>query len=151
MASFYHTHQYVGVFKLIYFVIFFIFGVLSLFVLRKKCGLGKMLRFLIKFSSEFLQIFYSDSLYHTYQYGGYYKLIYIWLFFAFLYVFSVFLLRKILPGKSYQNHFKFTTWMIVSLFAPTRGAFLVLVLTEINWPRANGRVFKLPLLWIIVF
>ena len=30
---------------------------------------------------------------------------------AFLYVFSVFLLRKISPGKSYQNHFKFTTWI----------------------------------------
>ena len=36
-----------------------------------------MLRFLIKFSSEFLQIFYSDSLYHTYQDEGDYKLIYI--------------------------------------------------------------------------
>ena len=33
--------------------------------------------FLIKFSSEFLQTFYSDSLYHTYQYVGDYKLIYI--------------------------------------------------------------------------
>ena len=41
MASFYHTHQYVGVFKLIYFVIFFIFGVLSLFVLRKNVALEK--------------------------------------------------------------------------------------------------------------
>ena len=33
--------------------------------------------FPIKFSSEFLQIFYSDSLYHTYQYVSDYKLIYI--------------------------------------------------------------------------
>ena len=41
MASFYHTHQYVGVFKLIYFAIFFIFGVLSLFVLRKNVALEK--------------------------------------------------------------------------------------------------------------
>ena len=33
--------------------------------------------FPIKFSSEFLQIFYSDSLYHTYQYVSDDKLIYI--------------------------------------------------------------------------
>ena len=60
--------------------------------------------FPIKFSSEFLQIFYSDSLYHTYQYVyvGDYKLIYILLFFAFLCL----------------------------LFAPTRGAFLVHFLNE---------------------
>ena len=41
MASFYHTHQYVGVFKLIYYVIFFIFGVLSLFILRKNVAWEK--------------------------------------------------------------------------------------------------------------
>ena len=41
MASSYHTHQYVGVFKLIYFVIFFIFGVLSLLALRKNVAWEK--------------------------------------------------------------------------------------------------------------
>ena len=46
--SLYHNHQYVGVYKLTYFMIFFIFCVLSLFLLRKKCGVGKVLRFLIK-------------------------------------------------------------------------------------------------------
>ena len=35
-ASLYHTHQYVGAFKMIYFVIFFIFCVLSLLLLRIK-------------------------------------------------------------------------------------------------------------------
>ena len=96
MASFYHTHQCVGVFKLIYFVIFFIFGVLSLFVL----GLGKMVRFLIKFSSEFLHIFYSDSLYHTYQYGGDYKLIYIFNYFLhFCMFFQYFYLEKYCLGN----------------------------------------------------
>ena len=81
-ASLYHTHQYVGAFKLIYFVIFFTFCVLLLLLLRKM-WLGKMLKFKskwlfpIKFSSEFLQIFYSDSLYHTYPYVSDYKLIYI--------------------------------------------------------------------------
>ena len=34
-ASLYHTHQYVGAFKLIYFVIFFTFCVLLLLLLRK--------------------------------------------------------------------------------------------------------------------
>ena len=34
-ASLYHTHQYVGAFQMIYFVIFFIFCVLSLLLLRK--------------------------------------------------------------------------------------------------------------------
>ena len=34
-TSLYHIHQYVGAFKLIYFVIFFIFCVLSLLLLRK--------------------------------------------------------------------------------------------------------------------
>ena len=34
-ASLYNTHQYVGAFKMIYFVIFFIFCVLSLLLLRK--------------------------------------------------------------------------------------------------------------------
>ena len=74
--------------------------------------------FLIKFSSEFLQFFYSDSLYHTYQC----VVITSWYIFNnflhFLYVFSVFLLRKISPGKSYQNHFKFTTWIhcIISIY-----------------------------------
>ena len=79
-TSLYHIHQYVGAFKLIYFVIFFIFCVLSLYYLEK-CGLWKMLKFKIKsyflkFSSEFLQIFYNDSLHHTYQYVGDYQLIY---------------------------------------------------------------------------
>ena len=41
MASFYHTHQYVGVFKLIYFIIFSIFCVLSLFALSKNVALEK--------------------------------------------------------------------------------------------------------------
>ena len=40
-------YQYVGVYKLIYFIIFFIFCVLSLFLLRKIWP-GKMLKFLIK-------------------------------------------------------------------------------------------------------
>ena len=50
-ASLYHTHQSVGAFKMIYFVIFFICCVLSLLLLRK-CGLGKMLKF--KIESYFL-------------------------------------------------------------------------------------------------
>ena len=35
-TSLYHIHQYVGAFKLIYFVIFFIFCVLSLILLLRK-------------------------------------------------------------------------------------------------------------------
>ena len=37
----------------------------------------KIKSYFLKFSSEFLQIFYSDSLHHTYQYVGDYHLIYI--------------------------------------------------------------------------
>ena len=39
-ASLYHTHQYVGAFKIIYFVIFFIF-VFYQFCYLEKCGLEK--------------------------------------------------------------------------------------------------------------
>ena len=46
-ASLYHTHQYVGAFKMIYFVIFFIFCVLSLLLLRKMWP-GKNVKFKIK-------------------------------------------------------------------------------------------------------
>ena len=43
----YSLYLYVGVYKLIHFIIFFIFGVLSLFLLRKIWP-GKMFKFLIK-------------------------------------------------------------------------------------------------------
>ena len=46
-ASLYHTHQYVVDFKLKYFVIFFIFCILSLLLLRNMWP-GKMLKFKIK-------------------------------------------------------------------------------------------------------
>ena len=42
-ASLYHTHQYVSAFKMIYFVIFFIFVFYHCYYLEK-CGLGKMIK-----------------------------------------------------------------------------------------------------------
>ena len=104
MVSLYHRHQYVGVYNLIYVVIFYIFCVLSLFLLRKVWP-GKMLRFLIKsyfLSSSHLNFFKFATLilYHSYQYVCDNKFIYILLFFAFLCVFfQCFYLEKYGLGK----------------------------------------------------
>ena len=61
-ASLYHTHQYVGAFKLIYFLISSFFVFYHCYYLEK-CGLGKMLKFKIKsyFQSSSHQNFFKFS------------------------------------------------------------------------------------------
>ena len=62
---------------------------LAMFQLRKYlCGkivkAKDHVQFYIKFNSESFQIFYTASLYHTHQYVGAFKLIYLVTFFIFL-------------------------------------------------------------------
>ena len=56
-----------------------------------------------------IHIYYFSHLFHVL---AMFQLYYIFNYFMhFSMFFSIILLRKISPGKSYQNHFKFTTWI----------------------------------------
>ena len=121
----YSLYQYVGVYKLIYFIIFFVFLCFITVFTKKNMAwenvkVSDYIMFPMKFSSDSLQICY---IYSLYQYVGVYKLIYFIIFFVFC-VLSPFLLRKIWPGKmlkflikscflwsSPQKFFKFATWI----------------------------------------
>ena len=144
--SLYHTHQCVNDFKLIYFIIFCIFRwvffqcfYLEKFSLRKNVKVSDEVKFSMKFSSDSLQICYSDSLYHTHQCVNDFKLIFFLIFCIFRCFFSVFTFKNLAWEKmlrflikssflwsSHQIHFKFATlihciipinvWMISSWY-----------------------------------
>ena len=135
MDSLYHTHQYVGAYKLKYFIIFQHFWCFYHCFYLEKCGLRKNVKV-----SGCLQ---ADILYY---------------FSAFLVFLSLFLLRKLWPrimlrflikscflSRSNQNHFKFgTCWCLQADIFFDFLHFLVLLslyLLRKMWPRKSVKVF----------
>ena len=104
MVSLYHTHQYVGVYKLTYFMIFYIFWCfIAVFTLKnvawENVKFSDLNMFPIKFSSESLQICYINTLLHTNVCD--YKLIYFIIFLHFRLFFSVFTLKNVALEYNY--------------------------------------------------
>ena len=99
MVSLYHTHQYLDVYKLIYFIIFLHFCV---FITVFTCGLGKMLRFLIK-SCLLLSSNQNHLKFVTWFHSIILINMVVFILYNFLHILvflSLYLLRKMWPGKS---------------------------------------------------